>query len=166
MRSRSKIAGILLLIVMSLVAVAKEPRRDRLIDTLIPPALNQNLADAGTQQHDTIARLLAFEPQMPLGPVDVLREYEEEMNLVAQKLSEEMLSISNAVGAEQITRVHAEYLIQERYQAAMMQHEVLSALHYILEHDVNKAETKRPNGASKPEPAVAVQPLAEEIQTQ
>jgi hypothetical protein len=41
--------------------------------------------------------------------------------------------------SSQITRAETEYLIQERYQVAMMQHEVLSALHDSLQLDLDQA---------------------------
>jgi hypothetical protein len=39
----------------------------------------------------------------------------------------------------QITREQAEYLLQQRYQIAMMQYQVLSALHDVLKHDIEEA---------------------------
>ena len=39
----------------------------------------------------------------------------------------------------QITREQAEYLLQQRYQVAMMQYQVLSALHDVLKHDIDEA---------------------------
>ena len=78
------------------------------------------------------------------------------MALIAQRLSADLISISQANRANQITREKAEYLIQERYQVAMMQHEVLSALHDSLEHDLVQP-AKRPDGFSRPNTAVGVE---------
>jgi hypothetical protein len=39
----------------------------------------------------------------------------------------------------QIAREQAEYLLQQRYQMAMMQYQVLSALHDVLKHDIDEA---------------------------
>ena len=102
------------------------------------------------------------QPPIPLGPVDVLRAYEEGMTLIAQRLSAELSSISQANRANQITRDEADYLIQDRYQVAMMQREVLSALHDSLQHDLAEAE-KRPDRDSPSDTAVVVVklPLAE-----
>jgi hypothetical protein len=104
-----------------------------------------------------ITRLLTFQPAMPLGPVDVLKAYEEAMALIAQRLSDELLNISQTVRANRMTRDEAEYLIQDRYEVAMMQHDVLSALHDSLEHDIAQA-TKRPGRMNRSDTAVVVQP--------
>jgi hypothetical protein len=115
-------------------------------------------AFANTNQTDeVIERLLAFQPTIPLGPIDVLKSYEDEMTMIAQRLSAELNSISRAHGANQITGDEAEYLIQNRYQVAMMQHNVLSALHDGLEEDIARAP-KLP--ASSGEPDIVVQPTA------
>ena len=114
-----------------------------------------------SQSDEVIARLFVSQPAIPLGPVDVLRAYEDGMTLIAQRLSAELTSISQANRANQITRDEADYLIQDRYQVAMMQREVLSALHDSLQHDLAQA-AKQPDRASQSDTAVVVQlPLAE-----
>jgi hypothetical protein len=92
-----------------------------------------------------------------MGPVDVLKAYEDGMTLVAQRLSDELISISRANLANQITRDEAEHLILDRYQVAMMQHAVLNALHHSLEHDVAQA-ARRYDGVSPPDIPVFVEP--------
>src|SRR5690348_17196606 len=79
------------------------------------------------------------------------------MTLIAQRLSADLISISQANIARQITRDVAEYLILERYQVAMMQHEVISALHDSLEHDVAQTPI-RPSRGRCSDTAVVVQP--------
>jgi hypothetical protein len=76
---------------------------------------------------------------MPLGPQDVLKSYEIAMSLVADKTSADFSSIVQAQQTNQITREQAEYLLQQRYQVAMMQYQVLSALHDVLRHDIDEA---------------------------
>ena len=71
--------------------------------------------------------------------------------------SADLIGIMQANRANQITRAEAEYLIQERYQVAMMQHEVLSALHDGLEHDLAQIPT-RPGRFGSSDTAVVVQP--------
>ena len=75
------------------------------------------------------------------------------MAMIAQRLSAELTNISQAHRANQITRDQAEYLIQNRYQVAMMEHNVLSALYDGLEEDIARA-AKLPAG----EPAIFAQP--------
>lgn len=101
-----------------------------------PPRLEKILANATSQPNEALAELVTVKPEIPLGPPDMLKEYESEMALVAQRMSAEVVNILQAQGANQITREQAEYLIQERYQVAMMQHQVLSALHDTLERDM------------------------------
>jgi hypothetical protein len=140
MKPRLIVVAICLLVVMTHVAVAQTPRATRAIAAAEPPPLPIR-AFANTSQPDgVIARLFALQPAMPLGPVDVLKGYEEGMSLIAQRLSADLISIAQAYRANQITRAETEYLIQERYQVAMMQHEVLSALHDTLQLDLAQAE--------------------------
>jgi len=122
---------------------------------VLPP---QAFANSG-QTDEVIDRLLAFQPAIPLGPVDVLKSYEDAMAMIAQRLSAELTSISQAHRANQITRDHAEYLIQNRYQVAMMQHDVLDALHDGLEEDIARA-AKLPASSGEPDTAIFAQPMA------
>jgi hypothetical protein len=95
-----------------------------------------------------------------------LKGYEDGMILITQRLSADLISISQANRANQITRDEAEYLIHERYQVAMMQHEVLSALHDSLKHDLALA-AKHPGRVSQSDTAVVAQPpLSGQGQTQ
>lgn len=100
-----------------------------------PPPLEKILAGAGSND-DVLASLLATQPEIPLGPPDLLKEYEQAMALVTQNLSADIATVLQAQQANQITREQAEYLIEERYQVAIMQHQVLSALHDALERDM------------------------------
>ena len=155
MKSRLIVLAVCLLVVMPHVAVAQTPRTTRAIAAVEPPPLPQHAFANTTQPDGVIARLFAFQPDIPLGPVDVLKGYEDEMTLIAQRLSAELIGISQANQANQITRDEAEYWIQERYQVAMMQHEVLSALHDNLQHDLAQA-AKRPR-VSQSDTAVLTQ---------
>jgi len=157
MKSRLIVLAVCLLVVMSRVAVAQTPRATRAIAAAEPPPLSQHAFANTTQPDGVIARLFAFQPDIPLGPVDVLKGYEDGMTLIFQRLTGELISITQANQANQITRDEAEYLIQESYQVAMMQHEVLSALHDSLQHDLAQT-AKRPGGVSQSDTAVVVQP--------
>src|SRR5258708_1683693 len=115
---------------------------EKLLRPVGPPSLLlHNLADI-SQPDGMIGRLIAIQPTVPLGSVDVLKAYEDGMTLIAQRLSADLIGISQANMAHQITRDEAEYLILERYQVAMMQHEVFSALHDNLEHDFAQIPTR------------------------
>ena len=91
------------------------------------------------QSNPVLSDLVSFQPEMPLGPQDVLKSYEITMSLVADKTSSDFAVIVQAQQANQITREQAEYLLQQRYQMAMLQYQVLSALHDVLKHDIDEA---------------------------
>jgi len=162
MKFRLIVAAACLLLFMPWSAVAQTPRahpvRARTEPTsLPPPSLPLHVFTNTNDPDGVITRLLAFQPTIPLGPEDVLKAYEEAMVLIAQRLSDELLNISQSIRANRITRDEAEYLIQDRYEVAMMQHDVLSALHDSLEHDIAQA-AKRPGRVSRSDTAVVVQP--------
>ena len=64
------------------------------------------------------------------------------MNLLSDKAAADFSQIVQAQQANQITRGRAEYLLQQRYQVAMIQYQVLSALHDVLQHDIEEATQK------------------------
>jgi len=64
------------------------------------------------------------------------------MTLVSQKMSVELQSIERALRTGQITHDEAQYLIQQRYQVAMMQYEVFSALHEAVEQEIQQLTEK------------------------
>jgi hypothetical protein len=158
MKFRLMVIVLFLLVFMPHVAAAQRHRASRKTAAPVAPPslLLHNLADIG-QPDGMIGHLIAIQPTIPLGPVDVLKAYEDGMTLIAQRLSAELIGISQANMAHQIARDEAEYLILERYRVAMMQHEVLSALHDSLEHDLAQIPT-RPGGVSSSDTAVVVEP--------
>ena len=124
---------------------AQTPRARQSAQTDEPPVVQQILSKATNSTDKVIEGVLsAGEPELPLGPADVLREYEAEMIRVANRLSAELASISQAKRDNRIRSDEAEYLIAERYRVAMMQHEVLSALHENIEHDLAQTPAEAP----------------------
>lgn len=115
------------------------------------PTLQSVLAKSTGPDTSEITPLLSVTPIMPLGPVDVLKGYENEMTSITQRMTSEMGGIAQAARAGQITREQAEFLIQQNYQIAMMQYQVLSALHETLERDIDQATT--PAAASTASPS-------------
>ena len=106
---------------------------------VVAPRLESILATASMQSNPELSDLIALKSEMPLGPQDVLKSYEIVMSLLTDKTSSDFALIVQAQQANQITREQAEYLLQQRYQVAMMQYEVLSALHDVLKHDIDEA---------------------------
>ena len=103
------------------------------------PPLESILATTSMQSNAVLPDLIALKPEMPLGPQDVLKSYEIAMSMVVDKTSADFSVIVQAQQTNQITREQAEYLLQQRYQMAMMQYQVLSALHDVLKHDIDEA---------------------------
>jgi hypothetical protein len=103
------------------------------------PRLDRILAGTNMQSNPVLSDLIATKPEMPLGPQDVLKSYEIAMSAVADKTSSDLSVIVQAQQTNQITREQAEYLLQQGYQMAMMQYQVLSALHDVLKHDIEEA---------------------------
>src|SRR5207302_8776777 len=144
MKFRLMVLALCLLVFMPAFAQRHRASRKPAAPVEPPSLLLHNLPDI-SQPDGMIGRLIAIQPTIPLGPVDVLKAYENGMTLIAQRLSADLVGISQANMAHQITRDEAEYLIVERYQVAMMQHEVLSALHDSLEHDLGQISTRTLN---------------------
>jgi hypothetical protein len=140
MKPRSIFAAAFLLVLMLHAAVARPVQK---VVNFEPPPLGKILANTTGKPHGVLAEVIAIKPEIPLGPLDVLKAYEHDMTLVAQKMSADVASISQAQEANQITREQAEYLIQERYEVAMMQFQTLSALHDALGHDVAQATARQ-----------------------
>jgi hypothetical protein len=126
--------------------------------TVEPPQIQTAIAQPGTQADEAIADVLAFAPEMPLGPVEILRQYEDQMTLISQTFSAEMAVITQAVHQGQITLKQADYLMQQRFQIAMMQYEVLTALHDALAFELSRTPVSPHSPASEAETTVVVQP--------
>src|SRR6266853_5744877 len=106
-----------------------------------PPAVM--MASSSADNAHVLADLLAIAPAVPLGPRDLLRGYESEMGSIAERLSAELGVIANAVGTGQISREQGEYVSGERYRVAMMQFQLFSALHAMLEADIARTPAAR-----------------------
>lgn len=153
MKAQWIVGGLLLLSVMVGIPLAQTARRGSDAE---PPAL-EDIINVKRPAAAQLADLIAIKAELPLGPTDVLKEYQQAMALIAQSMSADVANISRAQEANQISRDQAEYLIGERYQVAMMQFQVLSALHDALEHDVVQvARAKRVGVGAESDTAVVV----------
>ncbi len=136
MKSRKILIPMVMLATLWHTAAA-EPKKKN-IQAEAPP-LESILASTSMQASPVLSDLIATKPEMPLGPQDVLKSYEIAMSMVADRTSADFSAIVQAQQANQITREQAEYLLQQRYQMAMMQYQVLSALRDVLRHDIDEA---------------------------
>ena len=98
-----------------------------------------NAVLASLQTKDAVAGLLAQDAVIPRGPTDVLKDYENQMTAISRWLTGQLGAIAQAVDTGELTREQGEYFSGERYQAAMMQFQLLRARHAILEHDIAAA---------------------------
>jgi len=148
MKTRQILITILIFATVWHTAAAQPKKKNIQVDA---PPLESILPGTSAQPKPVLSNLTSLKPEMPLGPQDVLKSYEVAMSLVADKTSADFSSIVQAQQANQITREQAEYLLQQRYQVAMMQYQVLSALHDVLKHDIDEASqqgTHAPNTSS------------------
>lgn len=136
MRSREILLAIVTAGALWSAAAAQTKKENLHVDA---PPLGSILTGASMQSDRVLPAVIAFKPQMPLGPQDALKAYEIALSPVAEKTSTDFSVILQAQHANQITREQAEYLLQERYQVALMQYQVLSALHDVLRHDIDEA---------------------------
>ena len=138
MTSRQILAGMVILGTLWQTAAAQPKKRKIQVDA---PSIESVLAGTSTQSSPVLSDLMAIktEPEMPLGPQDILKSYEIAMSLVADRTSADLLVIVQAQQTKHLSREQAEYLLQQRYQTAMMQYQVLSALHDVLKHDMDEA---------------------------
>ena len=120
--------------------------------------MQKAVSQTGTQDNDAVADVLAVAPRMPRGPVEILREYENDMTVISQTFSAEMAVISQAVQQGQVTREQADYLMQQRFQIAMMQYEVLNGLHDALAVELSRTPVAPRSQASGAETTIVVQP--------
>jgi len=136
MKLRTFLVAIAILGTMLHTAAAQPKKKSIQADAPPPESI---LASTSMPSSVVPSALIAFKPEIPLGPEDVLKSYEIAMNMVADKTSADFVVILQAQQTNQITRQQAEYLLQQSYQMAMMQYQVLSALHDVLKHDIDKA---------------------------
>jgi hypothetical protein len=147
------------LVAMPFAAVAQRTRVSGQTEDVTAPPLKIILASTVTQAAEQLAVLLDSRPVIPLGPADILKGYENDMTTVTQRMSAELEGISRAVHTGQLTPAQAEFLIQERYQVAMMQYQVFSALHDALEKDIAQAAPRDSHVSAASDTAIVEVPL-------
>jgi Spy/CpxP family protein refolding chaperone len=110
-------------------------------DDVGPPSVSIDSAIATMPSGTSaITAILATDPQTPLGPRDVLRNYEQEMAALSDATCAELAQIAQAAREGQISREQAEYFSGERYQLRVMQFQLLSTLHQILNNDLENED--------------------------
>lgn len=111
-------------------------------DSDAPPPQIKVVTDS-TRLPRALASVFVENPTPPRGPNDLLRDYEAEMEAISRRFANELGAISQALQYGQISRERAEETSSERYQVAMMQFQLFSALHAMLEHDIDRSTTQQ-----------------------
>ena len=142
------VTALLLLAMPPYTALAQAPQATTKYEDETPPPIAQ-VVNGSKGERELLSTLLSVKPQIPLGPDYILHGYENEMTLVSQEMSVELQSIERALRSGKITHDEAEYLIQQRYQVAMMQYEVFTALHDALEQEIQQAAADARSFAAK-----------------
>lgn len=108
-----------------------------------------------SETNEALTEVLNLDPQLPRGPKEILEDYEAEMAKIAGRMSNELGEICQAIANNQLSREQGESLVRERYQVAMMQYQLFSAWHAILE----QAVTQAPAAQTKDDPPPTDQAL-------
>ena len=136
MKLRTFLVAVAILCTVWQPAAAQPKKETTQVDA---PPLERVLSGSRMQSNAVLSDLIALKPEIPLGPQDILKSYEIAMSMVAEKTSADFSAIVQAQQTNQITREQAENLLLQSYQMAMMQYQVLSALHDVLKHDIDEA---------------------------
>jgi len=110
------------------------------------------IADSALE-NPALKDVLSVPSAVPLGPRDVLQEYEAEMVAVTQKFSATLNVVTESVQRGQLSSAQGQELSAEQYQLAHMQFEVLSAWREMLQQDLARV----PAAAVEATPAPAQQ---------
>jgi len=119
-------------------ALRTEEVRPQLIGTL----------PSGAAETEMLKDALAVPSAAPLGPQELLRDYEAGMASISQHLSASLGAIVQAVQKGELSREQGENISAEQYETARMQFELLSALHEILQQDLARAAITQPAPAT------------------
>ncbi len=139
MRLRTFLVAIAILGTVLHPAAAQAKKKTTQVD--VPPL--ERVSGTSMQSNAVLSDVITRKPEMPLGPLDILKSYEIAISLVVEKTSADFSVIVRTQQANQITGEQAEYLLLQSYQIAMMQYQVLSALHDVLKHDIDEAARRQ-----------------------
>jgi Spy/CpxP family protein refolding chaperone len=102
------------------------------------------------ENNEVLTEVLKVGPQIPRGPNEILVDYEAEMAKITSRMSDELGEVCQAIANGQLSREQGEYLVQERYQIAMMQFQLFSSWHAILEQAVAQASAAQTKADPSP----------------
>ena len=114
----------------------------RLRTTMAFPAAAQTLQTLAVQKavgspaDSRHAVVLSNDTQSTLAPRDLLKTYEQDMGGIALATCQSLIQIASALRQGQISDDQAEYATHQAYAMGMMQFQMLSTLHDILDHKI------------------------------
>jgi Spy/CpxP family protein refolding chaperone len=132
---RERILGALIAGALVISTVAQD-------DHLQPPMSGSVTAAVPAEKSNIAETTPATDYQTPLTPRDFLKEYEEQMGLVALKTCEGLAQVSQVVGEDQIDPEQAEYLSGQRLELSMIRVQFLDSLHQNLDEKIQKETTQ------------------------
>jgi len=112
------------------------------------------------ESNEVLTEVLKVGPQIPRGPNEILEDYEAEMEKITSRMSDELGEVCQAIANGQLSREQGEYPTQERYQIAMMQFQLFSAWHAILEQAVAQASAAHTKADPSPTGQVLALPFS------
>jgi len=92
--------------------------------------------------------ILTTPSALPRGPQEVLNDYQDEMAAITQNFSATVAAIAQAVQSGQLTSEEGKKLSTEQYQMAQMQFELLSAWREMVEQDLARTPSAKPDPAA------------------
>jgi len=101
----------------------------------VPPSISPSRSDSGI-----LSDVLNVPEAMPLGPYDLLQQYECQMTAISNDLGEELLQVLAAVQTGELDPDMADYISEHSYEIAVMQFQLLSVLHADLAKSIADAE--------------------------
>lgn len=127
------ILGPIIVIVLTMPAAAQTLLASQ------PPAVT-DVIGALAPDNSSIAFVLTTNEQLPLGPRDILQAYEQDMAVTALATCESLAQIASAYRQGDINDEQAEYASRQTYAIGLMQFQMLSTLHDILDSKIEKEE--------------------------
>ena len=122
--------GILVIAALTIPATAQSS------ETPQPPAVNEVIG--AVPDNANIAFVLRTNEEPPLGPRDILQAYEEDMAATVLATCERFAQIASAHRQGDLSEEQAEYATRQIYALGLMQFQMLSALHEILDYKIEK----------------------------
>lgn len=136
---------LIIFLLITLVPVTLLGRTDPGTDELPPIQIETPVSEAN---NTTLTSVLSAPSGLPRGPQAVLEDYQAEMVGITQSFSARVAAIAEAVQSGQLSSEQGQKLSTEQYLMAQMQFELLSAWRDMLEQDLARTQSVKPDPAA------------------